>query len=268
MKKIVLKLFSIAMCVGLLSSVMVSCGDDEPVSGKTYSYKLYRLSSIVPDDSERKALEQEIVVAIGQNNTMFLKEKADSKMKSACQQIIDRYSANPKSLYLKYMLVRVTHDGATLGETEDEIATFELGFGIATPYASFYMDSEEESAYAALKAKKAELGDSLYEASYKTLENLLGLHSKTTTVKDGFVVYNSTTISSAFEKEFKKRKHDTTCYLDNQSNSNYFRALCDSITNSYANSPLPVEVTLSCSKINVVTGEKANVWTKTVKPNL
>lgn len=267
MKKQLFKMFYSALVLGAVYMMTTSC-TSETTYHDTYSYKVYRDAKVAADATEQSALEKELVNAVGQNSTSLLHDAVDGEMKSKCEAIINRYKQNVKSIYLKYRLVRETHAGEVVGKpTETDIATFELGVGINTPYVTYFMNSNEEEAYKALEAKKASLSDSIYKECDKTLHALLGKHSSTVTIKDGFVISISNS-SSAFETVFAKNKVDRTCYEDGPYYTKYITSMCDSIADSYATSPLPVKVVLSLGKMNVVTEEKSTIWTRTMEPNM
>lgn len=268
MKKQLFKMFFSALVLGAVSVMMSSCSSEETYYN-SYSYKVYRDAAIAVNSEEMSSLESELVRAVGQNSTNLLHDPVDGEMTSKCEAIINKYKQNAKSIYLKYRLVRLTYDASTPGRgTESDVASFELGVGINTPYVTYFMNSNEEEPYKALEAKKASLSDSIYRECQKTLYALLGKHSSNVTVKDGFVSWSSTTYSSAFETVFAKNKVNKTCYQDGQYYTKYITSMCDSIADSYATSPLPVKVVLSLGKMNVVTKEQSTIWTRTMEPNM
>ena len=84
------------------------------------------------------------------------------------------------------------------------IATYELGQALTTPYVTYSFASSEDEAYAALEAKKEELGDSLYKLNRRTLLKIVGRHTSYSTSQS---LYEQT-FSDVFGKYFKESQND------------------------------------------------------------
>lgn len=236
--------------------------------GKFYTYEFECTSAIAINTAERTALDSELSSIVGSSTTKVF-DILDLQKKYEFEKVINKYQQTVKSVYLKYMLVRYTHDTTVAGKpTQDVIGSYELGLGLKTPFVTYYMNSEEESVYKAFEGMQEQLGDSLYMASYATLYALLGRHSTTYTIKDGFISFSSTTHKSEFDLVFEKKNVDKIVYEDGRFFTNYISSICDSVANSHAADPLPLKVVLSLAKRNVVTGYTATIWTKTMEPNI
>ena len=182
-------------------------------------------------------------------------------MKSACDAVKKRYT-DIKSVYLKYELVRIA-SAVDRPDVSTVIATYEFGDALTNPYVYYAFVTNRDAAYAALEAKKATLDEETYQASFKTLEKLVGIHEVTTSPAGGTIIHNVTSVFEArYQEEFTKP------WLDNETSTQGLITNCNQIADEHVNDVLAVDVTVAVTKTGFFDKKVTEIWKRTFPANV
>lgn len=260
MKRILETAFALT-CILVMATGFMACGDDT-TNTDSYRYSVKIASSMLYYDyTEYNAVQAAFDVAVGDEGGKVNKvysSPQDDAMKAKCEAVKNQY-ANIKSMYMKFNLYRIkSNTDPTVPDTGDLIATYELGQATIVPYMEYAFTSNGKEAYEAIKAKKGTVEDKVYNASVKTFQRLVGIHSS----YDGTDL-NGTT--SAFENHF--RSEFSRPWPDDANYDRYVVYACDSIYNAHAADTLIVDIKLSAIKTGFLDKKVSTIWEKTFRAN-
>ena len=257
MKKIFMP-FAATLCCGI-AMLFTACGANTnyPTS---YFYEVEQdIQYLCYNIYEASDIQNAFDKAIGYegNMTVAYQTPQDEQMKAACEAVQKQY-AGAKSIYLKYDLYRLTSSsepGAT--KKKEIIGSYTMGQSLTKPYSYYKIQSNEEEAYEALKAQKESLDEHVYQASYRTLRHLLGIHHSS----EGA----SFTSESVFDARFRDLfglDEDVPAF------DNYIVTVCDSIANAHASDTLTVEAKVQILKYQFLKEGQTEIWNHTFEPTI
>ena len=261
MKKILMTMAAV-LCCWATSTVFTSCSAEED-NPTTYRYEVKQVEAARLYGDEARQLQTAFNNAIGTDGKVYTyhKENQDSQMKSACDAVKKRYT-DIKSVYLKYELVRIA-SAVDRPDVSTVIATYEFGDALTNPYVYYAFVTNRDAAYAALEAKKATLDEETYQASFKTLEKLVGIHEVTTSPAGGTIIHNVTSVFEArYQEEFTKP------WLDNENSTQGLITNCNQIADEHVNDVLAVDVTVAVTKTGFFDKKVTEIWKRTFPANV
>jgi hypothetical protein len=272
MKKIMMTLAALLCCV-MTTAVFTACGDEETPTTYRYQIVLDKRSSQYTDQilynaTEESEVQNALNKAINYDGTMYkhYAEKQDELMKAACEAVRTSYLDKvPNSVYMKFDLYRIDSEAGS-SEMAEIIGSYELGQALTKPYVTYSIVTNHDEAYKSLMAKKALLEADVYEASFATLNTLIGVHLVVTdTLPSGGISTKYLNKHSVFEDHYKDLFGNL--YLDTENGSNVIVSYCDSVAQSHANDTLAVDAVVAIQKTNFLTSECEDVWRKTFRAN-
>lgn len=264
MRKTLMTLAAAFCCASTL--MFNACKPNYPT---TYMYQVKQDKTLLCYDmTEAATVQSEFDRAVGSDGCTYktYKSQQDEQMKAACEEVQKRY-ANAKSVYLKYDLYRTAATAEPGVEDKEELlATYEMGQALSQPYMVYSISTNEDEAYPALDALKSTLEEKVYDASYRTLLFLLGLHISSTSSSETGTSSSSFTHNSVFEEHFKSEF--SRVWPDDANYDAYVAYACDSIAAEYATDTLAVPAVVKVYKTGLLNKESTQLWGKTFEPNV
>ena len=245
------------MCA--LTTTLVSCDNESETPGsKTYNYwvEMQWGKSYTSGDNEYKTIENELndVVGFDYVNKIYKIRYSceDEQLKAACQKVVDSWKNKANSPLLYYTLkCTIVESGGQ--STDYDVATFQLGAALITPYVLYIAVSPTyEQNLKDLEARQSELGDN-YQSAVKTLARWAGYKTQ----------------KSAFENRLSTKGYSKTPREDNEENENAVIAECNSIAEQYGTGVNAVNITVAIVKMNLINNKDMQiVWKRDFPANL
>jgi len=256
------KIFSFFAICCASAMLFTACESGSSVNYPTsYFYEVGQdIHYLCYDPYEAAEIQTAFNKAIGNDGQMIVAHKTlqDEQMKAACEEVRKQH-ADAKSIYLKYDLYRITTSSEPGVEKKSEIiGSYIMGQALTKTYTYYSILSNEDEAYAALEAQKEDLEESVYNASYRTLRHLLGVHKSS----GGSSVHMESVFEARFRNVFGKLDEDYPPY------DNYVATVCDSIANAHATDVLTVEAKVQVVKYQFLKEGQTEVWKHTFAPTV
>ncbi len=235
----------------------------------TYMYQVKQDNSLLCYDmTEAATIQSDFDRAIGYDGYMYkaYQSQQDELMKAACEEVQKKY-ADAKSVYLKFDLYRTALTAEPGVENKvDLLSSYEMGQALSQPYMVYSVATNEDEAYPALEALKSTLEEKVYQASYRTLLRLLGIHKSSTSSSETGTSSSSFTHHSVFDNHFKNEF--SRVWPDDANYDAYVAYACDSIAAAHATDTLAVQAVVKVYKTGLLNKEATQLWGKTFEPNV